>query len=183
MLKLGGFQYATALDLNMGYYHVQLDPASSTMCSIVTPWGKYEYVRLPMGLANSPDIFQENMTTLFRDLEYVRAYIDDLLIISKGDWKDHLEKIEKVLQKLTAAGLKVNANKSTFGTTELEYLGFWITREGIAPLKSKVETILNIELPRTKKQLRRFNGLVNYYHDLWFKRSEVLVDRTGTESF
>ena len=68
MLKLEGFQYATALDLNMGYYHVQLDPASSTMCSIVTPWGKYEYVRLPMGLANSPDIFQENMTTLFRDL-------------------------------------------------------------------------------------------------------------------
>ena len=57
----------------------------------------------------------------------------------------------------------------------MEYLGFWITREGIAPLKSKVETILNIEPPRTKKQLRRFNGLVNYYRDLWFKRSEVMT--------
>ena len=59
LLKLEGFQYATSLDLNMGYYHIELSPSSKRLCTIVLPWGKYEYQRLPMGLCNSPDIFQE----------------------------------------------------------------------------------------------------------------------------
>jgi hypothetical protein len=61
LLKLEGFQYATTLDLNMGYYHIELSPFSKCLCMIVTPFGKYKYQRLPMGLCNSPDIFQERM--------------------------------------------------------------------------------------------------------------------------
>jgi hypothetical protein len=71
LLKLEGFQYATSLDLNMGYYHIELSPDSKCLCTIVLPWGKYEYQKLPMGLCNSPDIFQEKMSTLLGDLEYV----------------------------------------------------------------------------------------------------------------
>ena len=78
MLKLEGFKYGTSLDLNMGYYHIELDPYSKKLCTIVLPLGKYEYQRLPMGLCNSPDIFQEKMSLLMQGLEYVRAYIDDL---------------------------------------------------------------------------------------------------------
>ena len=59
MQELEGFTYATALDLNMGYYTIRLDPASQDMCTIVTPWGKYKYLRLPMGVMCAPDIFQE----------------------------------------------------------------------------------------------------------------------------
>ena len=66
------------LDLNMGYYHIELSPSSKCLCTIVTPFGKYEYQRLPMGLCNSPDIFQERMYEIISDLEYVREYIDDL---------------------------------------------------------------------------------------------------------
>ena len=84
MLKLEGFSYATSLDLNMGYYHIELDLFSKELCTIVLPWGKYEYQRLPMGLCNSPDIFQEKMSQLMMDLEFVRVYIDDLLIITSG---------------------------------------------------------------------------------------------------
>ena len=91
LLNLDGFKYATSLDLNMGYYHIELSPQSKQLCTIVLPWGKYEYQRLPMGLCNSPDIFQEKMGTLMQDLEYVRAYIDDLLVLTSGDLKDHLE--------------------------------------------------------------------------------------------
>ena len=61
LLKLENFRYGTSLDLNMGYYHIELTPESSRICTIVFPWGKYEYTRLPMGLCNSPDIFQEKM--------------------------------------------------------------------------------------------------------------------------
>ena len=62
-----------------------------------------------MGLANSPDIFQEKINDLLGDLEYIRAYIDDCLIITKSTWEDHLDKLNEVLHRLKQAGLKVNA--------------------------------------------------------------------------
>ncbi len=98
MLKLEGFQFATSLDLNMGYYHIELNPDAKKYCTIVLPFGKFEYQRLPMGLCNSPDIFQEKMSDLMDGLEFVRAYIDDLLCITKGDFDDHLRKLEIILQ-------------------------------------------------------------------------------------
>ncbi len=77
-----GFTFATALDLNMGYYTIRLDPDAYKICTIIFPWGKYSYKQLPMGIAGSPDIFQGKMSELMESLEYVRAYLDDLLCIS-----------------------------------------------------------------------------------------------------
>ena len=87
--------YATSLDLNMGYYHMRLTPFSSRLCTVVLPWGRYEYCRLPMGLSISPDIFQEKMSELMAGLDFARAYLDDLLIISneKG-FEKHLQKLK-----------------------------------------------------------------------------------------
>ena len=178
MLKLEGFQYGTSLDLNMGYYHIELSPNSKRLCTIVLPWGKYEYQCLPMGLCNSPDIFQEKMNVLMQDLEYVQAYIDDLLILSAGDWQDHLDKVDEVLTRLKNAGLKVNAKKSFFGRGELEYLGYWITREGIQPVPKKVDAIQAIKTPANKKDLQKFIGMVNYYRDMWIRRSHLLAPLT-----
>ena len=73
LLKLEGFQYATSLDLNMGYYPIELSPFSKCLCTIVLPFGKYEYQCLPLGLCNSPDIFQEKMSELMVGLDYVRT--------------------------------------------------------------------------------------------------------------
>ena len=137
LLKLEGFQYATSLDLNMGYYHIKLDPTSAQLCTLVFPWGKYEMQALPMGLCNSLDIFQEKMSELLEGLDYVRTYIDDLLVISSGTFEEHLNQLSKVLKRLEEAGLNVNAKKSSFCQPELEYLGYWITRKGISPLPKK----------------------------------------------
>ena len=150
LMKLEGFTYATSLDLNMGYYHIELSPNSKRLCTIVLPFGKYEYQRLPMGLCNSPDIFQEKMSNLMQGLEFVRAYINDLLSITHGSLDDHLEKLELILQRLQVAGLKVNANKSFFCKGELEYLGYWITREGIQPVTKKVQAMLAIKEPKNQ---------------------------------
>ena len=68
----------------MGYYHIEISANSKELCNIVTQWGKYEYQRLPMGMFNSPDIFQENMSELFISLETLTVYIDDLLHVTKG---------------------------------------------------------------------------------------------------
>jgi hypothetical protein len=98
--ELEGFTYATALDLNMGYYTIRLDPMASEMCTNIFPWGKYSYLRLPLGFAGSADIFQAEMGNLMASLEYVRTYIDDLLVITKGSLNDHLNKLEAVFIRL-----------------------------------------------------------------------------------
>ena len=108
----------------MGYYHITFCPVSLKLFTIVLPWGKYEYQKLPMGLCNSPDIFQAKMNGSFNGLEYVRAHIDNLLIISNGNFEDQLNKVKTVLKKLKVAGIKVNAEKSFFARDKLEYLGF-----------------------------------------------------------
>jgi hypothetical protein len=117
----------------MGYYTIRLDPDASKICTIIFPWGKYSYKRLPMGIADSPDIFEGKMLELIESLEFVRAYLDDLLCISKLSLEDHLEKLEVVLGRLRDAGLKVNAAKSTFCALEIEYLGYVLTRDSIKP--------------------------------------------------
>ena len=180
--KLEGFQYATSLDLNMGYYHILLTPNASKLCTVVLPWGKYEYLRLPMGLCNSPDIFQEKMSELMEGLDFARAYIDDLLVVTQGDFSTHLDQLEQVLTRLAEAGLKINATKGTFCCKELEYLGYLINREGVRPTLKKVEAIRTLSVPKTKKQVRSFIGMVNYYRDMWPKRSQLLAPLSALTS-
>ncbi len=73
--ELEGFTFATALDLNMGSYTIRLDPDASRICTVIFPWGKYSYKRLPMGIAGSPDIFQSKMLELMINLEYVQSLL------------------------------------------------------------------------------------------------------------
>ncbi len=177
--ELEGFTFATALDLNMGYYTISLDPDASKICTIIVPWGKYSYKRLPMGIAGSPDIFQEKMSDLMATLEFVRTSLDDLLIITKRSLEDHLEKLSMVLTRLQDAGLKINADKSKFCALEAEYLGYILTREGIKPQSNKVQAILALAPPRNIKKLSRFLGMVQYYRDLWARRSDMLAPLTS----
>ena len=122
----------------------------SKIVTIVLPWGKFEYQKLPMGLCKSPDIFQEKMNEVFNVLEYVRAYIDDLIIISNGNFEDHLNKVKIDSKKLKAAGFKINAEKLFFARDNFEYLGFKITRQGIMPLPDKVQASKDIAVPIIK---------------------------------
>ena len=176
--QMEGFTFASAIDLNMGYYHLKLDLETMKICAIVFPWGIYRYRRLPMGVACSPDIFQSKMSSLFAELDYVQAYIDDLLCLSKGTFDDHLEKLDVVLQKLSDAGLQVNAVKSNFAAQEIDYLGYHLTKNGIAPQQSKVAAILALKPPRNVKDLRRCLGIIQYYRDLWVSRTHLLAPLT-----
>ncbi len=92
LLELEGFTYATALDRNMGYYTIRLDPTVSEMCTIIFLWGKYSYKRLPIGFGGSADIFQAQIMGLMASLEFVQAYMDNLLIITRGILDKHLQK-------------------------------------------------------------------------------------------
>ena len=113
------------------------------------------------------------MNKRFAGFENVWAYIDCLLVLKKTPLKITLSTLI-VLKKIKEVGLKINTNKSFFAHKELEYLGYWITREGILPSKKKIEAILKITLPTNHKELCSFIGLVNYFCDMWKCMSEIL---------
>eukprot|EP00804_Cyclotella_cryptica_P015316 CCRYP_005412-RA/>CCRYP_005412-RA protein AED:0.35 eAED:0.35 QI:0/0/0/1/0/0/3/0/568 len=117
--ELEGFTFATALDLNMGYYTMRLDPDASKICTITFPWGKYSYLWLPMGVACSPDIFQAKMSELMATLEFVRTYLDDLLCISKGSLEDHLNKPRRYVP--TTVYIKGIHNTVAYAISRLDY--------------------------------------------------------------
>jgi hypothetical protein len=96
-------------------------------------------------------------------------------VISKGTFTEHLADVDQVLKRPRDAGLKVNASKSLFEQQQLEYLGYWITREGIQPQPKKIQAILSIKTPTNKMQLRSFIGMVNYYWGAWIRRSNILA--------
>jgi hypothetical protein len=73
------------------HYTIRLDPDASKICTIIFPWEKYSYKQLLMGIAGSPDIFQDKMLELIESLEYVQAYLDDLLCIFRSSLEDHLK--------------------------------------------------------------------------------------------
>jgi Reverse transcriptase (RNA-dependent DNA polymerase) len=89
LTSLNGFTFASSIDLNMGYYTICLKPQAQKLFTIVFPWGKYSYLRLPMGVANSPDIFQSKISQLMVGLDFVRAYLDDVLVATKGSYQEH----------------------------------------------------------------------------------------------
>jgi hypothetical protein len=151
--------------------------------------GKYKYKRLPMGIKIAPDVFQNVMSKLVQDMEYFKTYLDDLLILKNSSLKDHLIKLEMVLARLSTAGMRVNISKYKFFAEQIEYLGYWITRQGIQPICNKIEmdAILNINCPKKENntELRQFIGMigiVNYYCDMWFCRSELLAPLTSLTS-
>ncbi len=131
-----------------------------------------------MGIAGSSDFFQGKMLQLMMVLEYVKAYLDDLLVISKITFLDHLKKLRPVLIRLREARLKVNVKKSKFCAKEIEYLGYQLSREGIAPQTNKIDAILALTPPTTVKQLRTLLGMVQYYHDMWKNHSKMLAPLT-----
>jgi hypothetical protein len=87
-----------------------------------------------------------------------------------------------ILARLSTAGMKVNISKSKFFEEQIEYLGYWITRQGIQPIRNKVEAILIMKAPKTRKELRQFIGIVNYHRNMWFRRSELLAPLTRLTS-
>ena len=93
-------------------------------------------------------------------LEFVRTYLDDLLVITKASLEDHLEKLRIVFLKMREAWLRINADKLSFCAITTEYLVYTLTREGIKPQTNKVQAILALIAPRNVKELRRFLGMV-----------------------
>ena len=84
--------------------------------------------------------------------------------------------------RLQKSGLKVNTSKSCFGAHKFDYLGYHVTRDGVMPIPNKFEAIQALAVPKTRKQLRQFIGMINFYRDMWQKRSELIAPLTALTS-
>ena len=143
-----------------------------------SPLGEIFIHETAHGYCGGARYFPRKMFELMLTLEYVRVYLDDLLVITKGTFEDHMVKIKAVLKRLKTAKLRVNAPKCGFALHEIEYLGYLLTREGIKPQPEKVSAILAILPPKNVKEVRSFLGIVQYYRDIWRKRSHLVSPLT-----
>ena len=106
----------------MGYYTIRLYPDSQDMTTIVTEFGKFRYNCLPMGMCASGDIFQAKVEELLGVIEGIKTYIDDILVLGKERFENHIEQPRIIFGRLRAVGLKINAPKCSFGLKEITYL-------------------------------------------------------------
>ena len=128
--KLNGATYFTTLDLRAGYHHIPLDKPSIPKTAFNSPFGKYEYIKVPFGLAQAPAYFQELMTGILMDFNFAIAYLDDIIIFSKT-LQEHLSHIRKVFEKLWSAKLSMKMSKCNFFSKEIQYLGHILSATGI----------------------------------------------------
>lgn len=150
------------LDLYKGFWQVEVDPIDRPKTAIATPRGLFEFNRMPFGLKNAPNTFQRLVDTVFRGLDNVFVYVDDILIASP-DKHTHLKDLASVFDRIEEHCLIVSLSKSQFFVQSLEFLGFTINTLGSTIPEHRVQAFLDLKVPDTPKAMQRFLGAVNFY--------------------
>lgn len=161
--RLGNAKYLSTVDLCKGYWQVPLSSRSKELTAFRTPWGLHHFKTMPFGLHGAPPTFQRLMDQVLHGLsDFTSAYLDDVVIFS-GTWEEHLKHLKVVLRRIQEAGLTINPGKCALAKKETEYLGYVLGNGVIRPQVGKVQAIKSWSLPKTKKQVRSFLGLVGWY--------------------
>ncbi|KAG0442648.1 Transposon Ty3-G Gag-Pol polyprotein [Dictyocoela muelleri] len=159
---LKGSKLFSKIDLHSGYYQLKIanDDIHKNAFTILND--KYEFLRLPFGLKNAPFHFQQAMCELFNDIDFVKIFLDDILVFSKSEAEHKIHLLE-ILKRLWNAKVKINFKKSEFFQTEILYLGQIINGKYIKPDVSKLTKIKGIGIPASKRQLMKIIGSIQWF--------------------
>lgn len=159
--KLMNKKYYTLVDLKDGFYQCELEDCSKKYCAFSTPYGTYNFNRLPFGIACAPELFQQLTNKYFGDIQNVCVYIDDILVYGKTK-EEHDEALKKVMDKARLLNIKFNPNKIQYKKNEIKYLGLKFSEKGVEPDEDRVKAILDLKSPNNLKELQSVLGMVNY---------------------
>jgi len=160
--NLHGATVFSKLDLRKGYHQVPVHPRDVPKTAVVTPFGLFEYLRMPFGLRNAGQTFQRLMDEILQDVPHVFVYMDDILVAS-ANHEEHVRDLRAVLTRLQKHGMVLNGEKCVLGVSQLEYLGHVVSSAGLSPLPDRVAAIQNVQQPTTGKELMTYLGMINFY--------------------
>jgi hypothetical protein len=161
--RVGRAKVLTKIDLSSSFHQVALDRESRQYTSFSTPFGQYQYCRLPFGLKTSPLKFSFVMDKALSDLhQFCGMYIDDIIIASET-WEKHIDHLQTVMARLQRAKLTVRLAKCCFACQEVDYLGHTIGVGKITPQQAKVKALRDAPRPTNRKELKSFLGMAGFY--------------------
>jgi hypothetical protein len=149
--------------VSLGYNQIMVHPDDQEKTTFTTPWGTFMYEKMPFGLMNAGETFQRAMDIDFADEKdkFIVIYLDDITVYSASD-EEHIKHLRRAFEKCRKFGISLNPKKSNFSMEEGNLLGHIISKEGIKVDPNRVEGILKIGIPRSKKEVQSFLGKVNF---------------------
>ncbi|KAL2103191.1 hypothetical protein ACEWY4_000059 [Coilia grayii] len=176
--RIGAARFVSKFDLLKGYWQVPLTPRARELSAFVTPDNFLQYKVMPFGLRNAPATFQRLINYVLSGMTGCEAYLDDVVVFS-ATWGQHLEQIKELFERLSRASLTVNLAKCEFAKATVTYLGRVVGRGQVRPVSAKVEAICNFPVPSSRRELRRFLGMVGYYRGFCQNFATVVTPLTN----
>lgn len=165
--SLGGYSWFSILDQGKAYHQGFIAEGSRYLTAFTTPWGLYEWVRIPFGLSNAPAAFQRSMEEMLDTLrdECCIPYLDDVLCFSKS-FDDHVQVLRKVLRALQYHGVKLKPEKCELFRREVRYVGRLVSADGVRVDPKDIEAVqaLKHKRPQTVGDVRQLLGFLSYRH-------------------
>jgi deoxyuridine 5'-triphosphate nucleotidohydrolase len=157
-------KYFSLMDLFSGFHQFWLTDEAIKRSAFVTPFGQWEYLKMPFGLCNAPTSFQRVMQDILRDLvgKVCFVYVDDISVFT-ATFEEHLDVLQEIFNRMRQNGLFLKPKKCTFANHEIKLLGFLVNQDGVSTDPSKIKAIQDFPKPTSKTEVRAFMGLANYY--------------------
>ena len=178
--RAGGHTIYSTLDATAAYFTIRVAEGSRGVTAFLTPWGLYEFTRMPFGIATAPNIYSRFIAGALQNLgtQGLNHFLDDVLLFHRK-MSDHLKRLVEVLEAHRAAGIKIKPEKTKLFRSQVEYLGHLLSEDGLAMIPSYVERILKWESPKTVKQLNTMLGFFQYYRSFIPEFSALTHEMNG----